>query len=109
MNTIEVLKAARELISNPARWTQGAFAKDVIGKQVAFDDPSAVCWCARGAMYVIGDRSGLATDGWRALRAAIQGSLDSDLCVSSFNDSHTHAEVLALFDATIARLEAGHG
>ena len=99
MTPLETLKAARQLISDPAKWTQGWFAKNERGFTVSEDHPDACCWCALGAMRKV-------SPSWKGYHqtAAIlmNGSL---LRVSDFNDTHTHAEVLALFDAAIAELE----
>lgn len=56
MNTIltpeekEVVNKAIELISDPEKWTSGAFAKDETGVLVHPTDASACKWCAWGAL-----------------------------------------------------------
>lgn len=112
MTTLEILKAARELISAPERWTKGHFAKNGAGIATYCRSSSAVCWCASGATaWVVQDEdasSGVADDidADVELAKTLGGSNPGD--VASFNDqpTTTHAEVLALFDRTIARLEA---
>jgi hypothetical protein len=98
MTPLETLKAARQLITDPAKWTQGWFARNAAGENVNALSQSAVCFCALGAL-----------DKFNAVPAtidAITRQLPSDLVtISKFNDTHTHAEVLALFDAAIAELE----
>lgn len=41
---------AREFRQDATRWTQRWYAKDAFGSDVYEDDPSAVCWCLRGAI-----------------------------------------------------------
>ena len=45
-----ILLKAATLIDDPDRWTQGESARDVAGRPVSPLDPSAVCWCAEGAV-----------------------------------------------------------
>lgn len=98
MTPLETLKAARDLISDPARWTQGWFAKNAHGENVHSFSENAVCFCALGAL----DRTHNAT---LAIKDRLQRHLPPEHNISSFNDTHTHAEVIALFDAAIAELE----
>lgn len=49
----EVLEAAADLLERPGAWTQGGFAHDRDGKEVAWDSSEAVCWCARGAIAFV--------------------------------------------------------
>lgn len=98
MSKLEIIKAAKELISDPERWIQGANARNEQGLMVlayAFD---AVCWCADGALIkACGSVNTIPF--WRLI--SDKPAFD----VIEFNDNHTHAEVIALFDAAIARLE----
>lgn len=99
-DTIEVLKAARELISDPKHWTQYLFARDDNGNSTQPVSVRAVCWCALGAIdRVSGDDESAGDDALDALMEVVEEGN-----VSTFNDSHTHPEVMALFDAAIARL-----
>lgn len=116
MTASEILRAARALISDPARWTQGAFARDSSGDQVDRLTSEAVCWCLAGAVdaasyperigvdnYVIDfDRSAARLAAARALHTVIHDT------VVSFNDdpTRTHAEVLEAIDKAIAITEA---
>ena len=101
MTPLETLKAARDLISDPARWTQGCAARNVNGEPVDLMDNTAVCWCALGAISITDLMRGIGiSDASKALRRVTPFGL-----VGQFNDTHTHAEVLALFDAAIAELE----
>ena len=103
MNTLETSKAARKLITTPENWTQGEYARDAKGKGLfRAQDASAVCWCAQGAIRkVYGEES----DNLPAI-GALKSVVDFPWSFTSFNDGHTHAEVLAAFDEAIAKAEA---
>ncbi len=102
MTPLETLKAARQLISDPAKWTQGELARDADGNETNPNYDSATCFCAHGAIqYFTKDETLSEAD--RLLIAVC--SDEHDCYVEEFNDTHTHAEVLALFDAAIAELE----
>ena len=106
MTTLETLKSARKKITDPRRWTQEWFAKrieeDGTFKDTDSTSPYAACWCSSGAIRaVLGvDDSGSISDDY-----AIAFGLGSLGDLEHFNDTHTHAEVLAAFDAAIAKLE----
>jgi hypothetical protein len=101
MTPLETLKAARALITDPAKWTQGAQARDKRGQPFSTHNDNAVCWCALGAIEKVADPySEEAYEAAKKLR-----SISPNGTVSDFNDTHTHVEVLALFDAAIAELE----
>jgi hypothetical protein len=105
MTTLEILKAARAKIADKKNWTQGELGRDANGNPVT--DASllasqAVCFCASGALFLAGaSEDGI--DVWHVL------SRSMGCFVPKFNDSHTHAEVLAAFDKAIAELEVQNG
>jgi hypothetical protein len=108
MDTREVLQQARALISDPARWTQEEYARNADGIKAYVWHADARAWCAIGAVRrVASDNDSAVLAGQRALAQPIETvELESEEAVTNFNDTHTHAEVLALFDAAIARLES---
>lgn len=87
---LDILRRARERISDPARWTQGWFARNAAGNKTTSVSADACRWCAAGALVVEGRE-----DGWVLLRA-IQCCLQESLFV--INDRQGHADVLAAFD-----------
>lgn len=98
---VKVLKAARELISDPARWTQFESARDEFGNPIPARDQKACSFCSVGAFSrVCMDFSFEVRD---AAEEAFYEAIGSS-SIATFNDSHTHPEVLAAFDAAIARL-----
>lgn len=104
MTTLEILKAARELISVPERWTRDYYAKTEDGLNVASNDPRAVKWCALGAIERGGKHDRGASSDTEDFIEKLIGNPSRSL--ASFNDSHTHPDVLALFDRAIAKLES---
>lgn len=53
-----LLHRAARLIRDPARWTQGALARDHEGNIVSVSDPLARCFCAEGALLRIAHVTG---------------------------------------------------
>lgn len=102
--TAAVLRKARAKIEQPERWTQRVFARNRAGVVVHPTDGDAVCWCAAGATSYSAPNTCVLGTAWNALDAAAQALGGSG--VTTWNDDHTHAEVLALFDAAIAAEEA---
>ena len=105
MATIDILKAARETLSDPARWTKGVFARDSEGHSCSPCTPFAVCWCLFGAIRKAGNNvSTKAVDAMCSL-IPVTGSH------AAWQDEpeRTHQEVLDLLDTSIERLENGIG
>jgi hypothetical protein len=100
MTTLEVLKAAREKIADPAHWTKGEIARDKFGMDSMSKSPDACAWCAMGAIWNVSPNVEVRAEAFNAL------DVQTYLGVPEFNDSHTHPEVLALFDKAIAAEEA---
>lgn len=99
MNTLDALKKARELIKDPSNWTQRASARNSAGESRSPSSSSACCWCASGALEKVCNKFFIGP--WDALSRFTKMQT-----VITFNDSHTHAEVLALFDKAIAAEES---
>lgn len=100
---LEILTAARELITDPAHWTQEVYAKNAKGRQVSPLSRSAVCFCSVGALDRIVSRRSKSDWGVEAFNALVNELVKKGhQGIAGFNDTHTHAEVLALFDAAIA-------
>lgn len=108
--TLTVLEEARELIADEQHWCRDADARDSLGRIVAVDAPRAVAWCALGALARRCIDRGLG--GSIQMQALMALAHTADILVAgpvfktvpAYNDAHTHAEVLDLFDRTIARL-----
>lgn len=105
---LEIIKAARELISDPDRWTQGAYAKDNLGRWTYVSSPDAKCWCSTGAVYkaaVCDIQASIRV--LKALDKAVGVHTKLRSNIIHFNDAHTHPEVLAIFDKAIENFESG--
>lgn len=120
MTTLEILKAARDLLSDEKRWTKGTYARkeayradienhdaepnDIRRLRVRATDKNAVCFCPLGAISQVTTLSPYIIP-HHEIRAL--GFVDAcDLF--NWNDApkRTHAEVLQRFDDAIARLTA---
>lgn len=100
------LVAARALIADPARWTQGEFARSNTGAGCLVSARNRVSLCALGAADAATRDEPTSTrlnNVVDQLRRHTGG-----MSLSTFNDRHTHAEVLAVFDAAIAELRTKH-
>ena len=102
----EVLMEARYLISSPERWTQGANARNARGRRTHWGSPEAVCWCANGAIAKVAATAAEPRIGFDFLveraRVRLDRAVDHPYGAFTFNDSHTHEEVLGMFDRAIA-------
>ncbi len=97
MNVVEALTRARKRISKPENWTQGTFVRDSDGALLwDFESVEAVCWCASAAIAVE-----VRWDQQEDVSAALLKALPLGETIVGFNDSHTHTEVLELFDRAI--------
>ncbi len=102
---LENLRELRKLLAKPERWIRTHYARDAEGRPVGSCDPSATSWCLVG--------------GWHRVTAKYYGDeleyQDENLydlfkrhgirSPSSFNDTSTHAEVIAELDKIIAAEE----
>jgi len=96
----ELLCAARARIAQAEHWTQGDFAKTARGYAIGPAEGPAVCWCAAGALEA---ECAIAGEGSDKLFYAAAGALEAEMDnhIYSFNDNHSHADVLAAFDRAI--------
>ena len=110
MTASEVLRKARALIEKPENWTQRVRARDANGFETGVLAPTAAAWYSDGALGEVCCRAEQKT--WFQDMRAAQAQLDraaqelGSKTYVGFNDTHTHAEVLSLFDRAIAAAEA---
>ena len=101
----QALIDAKELISTPERWTQYAWSRTADGVSAGSFTEDAVCWCSIGAIrHVTKDSPYQVTGVARVLLDQEANSLGYETAIE-YNDEHTHAEVMALFDKAIVRAE----
>jgi hypothetical protein len=96
MNTLEILTAARAKIADEKNWCQEAFARDNDYDATRPKNPEACSWCSKGAIFaVVGEvlRTYVYLD-------ILEKYMEGD--VPDYNDSRTHAEVMAAWDKAIA-------
>lgn len=98
MTTSEVLRTARAKIEKPENWTQGAWARDADQHDMMPQMAGACSFCAMGAVQFITGESEAFYVSMQALKRSLE---TAHVSVLAFNDTHTHAEVLALFDRAI--------
>jgi hypothetical protein len=97
LSTREVLVEARRLIEDPSNWSQRKFACTETGRSCGIVSPRAVAWCAEGACVLAARR---AQYGELYLIDKLSEAIGNG-SVSLFNDSSSHADVLAAFDRAI--------
>lgn len=100
MKLSEVLRSARAKIEKAENWTQGEIARDTRGRCNP-KSPNAECWCAVGSIDVV---TGYDVDDYGDSLEILETL--AGMALDHFNDTHTHAEVLSLFDRAIAAAEA---
>lgn len=105
MKISEQLKAGKALIENPANWLQGNYTN--LDSEDA-DLQKATCFCSVGAAFkVMGAGNCLGPDSsiiTSYLAKAV--GLMTGVQVIVYNDSHTHPEVMAMWDKAIELAEA---
>jgi hypothetical protein len=92
--TKEILIAAKALISNKENWCQN--------KSIKKKEDGTISYCSIGAIVEIAgvpEAWDERQDAFSELRTHTNGS------IADFNDSHTHTEVMELFDKAIASAE----
>lgn len=106
---LALLDAVRDVLSNPDRWCKEAAGKDADGDCVDPRDDTALRWCVLGALRKV-HRAPLCDDVSKRALAALRGVIDvADGAngIARWNDAEdtTHAELLRVLDASIARLK----
>lgn len=104
----DVLGRAREILSDPARWTQDEFARDAQGNALALVDVGtdyATCFCTLGALSRAAKALPISCHDQSSARRAARGCLQRRLeaqgvrpHIAYFNDKATHAEVLSVLE-----------
>ena len=103
MTTVEILKAARAKIADEKHWTQIDNARDVNDNPVSLTSQEAVCWCSNGALFAVITFDIAYLRSRKKAESFLKAYMNPG--VIQFNDSHTHAEVIAAWDAAIANAE----
>ncbi len=102
MSAYITLRNVRDLLNDPHRWTRGSVARAADDAETHPRSRNAVSWCLVGAAeHCAPDR----TSYWAARSALLDevARQHPGAGIPRFNDTATHAEVLALLDAAIQR------
>lgn len=94
------LVAACTLIKKPHAWTQGCYARRADGIACNVFAHSAACFCAIGALCKITGRCVEREVVEELELALLFKAAGAD--VGSFNDGHSHAEVMSMYHRAIA-------
>ena len=108
MKISEQLKAAKEIIKEPAAWTQRTCARDKDGVDVGYMNDGAVCFCSFGAILVVTTKEKgecLRVSDYYGAAEMLKRGFGSVYSIGAWNDSHTHTEVIEGFDNAIALAE----
>lgn len=113
--TLEVLNKARDLITDPDRWTQRTLARDVGGRRTGATSSAATCFCALGALVKVAFDMQLDTDDYSAFSdvpgaGALEAVAIKRFCVAGaagVNDLLGHDAVLKMFDHAIEMVQQG--
>ena len=106
MKLSEFMTGAKELIKDESSWTKDWFARNDAGVPVRSLHEDAICFCSLGAIErfagcELGDDL---VDGVSSRTKEAQGLLETvmgGLLVEEYNDTHTHEEVMAMWDEAI--------
>ncbi len=100
MIDVATLRKARSIISAPAHWTQGTYARNPQGKKISIAEATLDCsFCMVGAMAFAAGRVS-AESILRDLEDLRVYALD----LTTINDSRPHTDVLVHFDRVIERV-----
>ena len=94
MDKLEILKAARKLLADPAHWTQRVYARDKNESEVRPWSKEACQFCALGAVFKF-----IGTDDFE--HPATQALYQKAVSITIVNDVKGHDAVLQLFDEVI--------
>lgn len=107
MNTVAVLKAARELISDRTRWTTNTWARDKNGDACDPLSEEAVRWCVYGVIYHLYDNWDEAHDAHRLLHKAAMEVGHRDAATPTYiNDLVGHTAVMQMLERAIDLADA---
>jgi len=88
----------KELLADPARWTQGHFARNADGIPTASDSQGAVCWCISGAVKKCYPSLKEREEARNRLIDVLSENYDGAMAIYIFNDSATHDQVMEVLE-----------
>jgi len=103
----QILEEGRALLSKPENWTQRVAARDIHGIRVGSTEEYACSWCSYGALNKVDpDHGWQRSDAEEHLEQAAKELQPGCVSYVHFNDSHTHSEVLQMWDKAIQNAES---
>jgi len=100
---VELLVAARELIGVRERWCIGAMANTTLGRVTAPRAPSAVSWCAIGALHKVACASETYERDEAKRLLDDEADLLAGVTMMFLNDEGNYARVLRVYDLAISQ------
>ncbi len=102
-DVLKLLTEARELITDPARWTQNVMARNAAGDKVHHCSTDATCWCGLGAMYRVTYHQATSENPvWVKAVTLLRANCTTRMMVTE-NDSKGHEAMLTAFDRAIIK------
>ena len=99
---LTILEKARAILALPEHWCQQSYARSSTGEKLSdVTDPTACSWCMLGAVEKIEDSFSVVRQVGHHLEQAARALGYRVNRIIDFNDSHTHQEVLRVFDKAI--------
>lgn len=98
---LDAFDAAWNLIKHPADWIQGMNATTREGAHIPYYHREAECFCSHGALRRVVKYTSVHDQKIRAAFAKAMGFSP----ITTFNDNHTHEEVMAAWAAARELLE----
>lgn len=105
MTNVEILKATKELLSDPKRWTIGKYARNSFYTETSPLSPDAVCFCLSGAIAKVANTSPLSVEQGDISHVVSNAIVPRYYRISDFNDSTDHPTLMATLDRAIASAE----
>lgn len=106
IDILEVLKKAKKKIAKKKNWCQGVMARDKEGNPTKYHGGEAAKFCAMGAVYRVCYEHKMY---WLDTSLDAMDLLEEQARTNDmigYNDTHTHKEVLSIFDMAIKDLKA---
>lgn len=101
MTVCSVLKRAREIISDPSKWTTSSYARDKNGDITSPNYDDAVCFCSLGAVRRAARELGQSSWDAQTRLESVAKKLFHGYTVVDVNDAMGHDSVIAMFDEAI--------
>ena len=101
MKNSERLVAAKAVITDEDRWTQGFLARDRLKNKVAPESPCAIQWCAVGALLHASRNVEFIYPPARRLLESAAREVSDHFSIVDLNDEGSHEDVMRAYDVAI--------